>query len=103
MDPIELLDLDAARRFILEGLWLQRATRPAAKNLRPALEWAMKIAEEGDPLPPIGFVADVGNVAFGVDADQRMKEAQPVPGWPPALARSYEDHVLGKLYSDWTF
>jgi hypothetical protein len=32
-----------------------------------------------------------------------MKEAHPVPGWPPALGRSYEDHVLGKLYSDWTF
>jgi hypothetical protein len=103
MESFELRDLDAARRYILEGLWLQRATKPAAKNLRLALEWAMQIADSGHPLPPIGFVADVGNVAFGVDADQRMKEAQPVPGWPPALGRSYEDHVLGKLYSDWTF
>lgn len=100
---IELRDLDAARRYILEGLWLQRAVKPSAKTVRLALEWAMEIASAGHPLPPIGFVADVGNVAFGVDADQRVKEAQTVPGWPPALGRSYEDHVLGKLYADWTF
>lgn len=99
----ELRDLDAARRYILEGLWLQRAVRPTAATVKRALEWAIKIADDGHPLPPIGFVSDVGNVAFGVDADQRMKEAMPVPGWPPALGRSYEDHVLGKLYSDWTF
>jgi hypothetical protein len=103
MDPIELRDLDAARRYILEGLWLQRAVKPTANTVKRALEWAMEVASGGHPLPPIGFVADVGNVAFGVDADQRMKEANPVPGWPPALGRSYEDHVLGKLYSDWTF
>ncbi len=103
MDPIELRDLDAARRYVLEGLWLQRALKPSAKTVKNALEWAMEIASNGDPLPPVGFVADVGNVAFGIDADQRMKELQPVPGWPPALGRSYEDHVLGKFYADWTF
>ena len=32
-----------------------------------------------------------------------MKEPLHVPGWPPALGRTYEDHVLGKLYADWTF
>jgi len=100
---IELRELDAARRYILEGLWLQRAVKPSARTVRAALEWAMEIASAGHPLPPIGFVADVGNVAFGVDPDQRVKEAHTVPGWPPALGRSYEDHVLGKLYADWTF
>ncbi|MDY3553169.1 hypothetical protein R5W24_002261 [Gemmata sp. JC717] len=103
MEPTELRDLDAARRYILDGLLLQRAVKPTAHTVRRALEWAMEIASEGDPLPPIGFVADVGHVALGVDADQRVREAQPVPGWPPALGRSYEDHVLGKLYADWTF
>ncbi|VTR96093.1 Uncharacterized protein OS=Isosphaera pallida (strain ATCC 43644 / DSM 9630 / IS1B) GN=Isop_0539 PE=4 SV=1 [Gemmata massiliana] len=103
MDPIELRDLDAARRYILDGLLLQRALKPTAKTVRPALEWAMEIASSGHPLPPIGFVADVGNVALGVDAEQRVRDAHPVPGWPPALGRSYEDHVLGKLYADWTF
>ena len=103
MEPIELRDLDAARRYIVEGLWLQRAVRPTAKTVKAALEWAMEIASEGHPLPPVGFVADVGHVALDVDAGQRLKEAQPVAGWPPALGRSYEDHVLGKLYADWTF
>jgi hypothetical protein len=103
MEPIELRDLDAARRYILEGLWLQRALKTTAKTVKPALEWAMEIASGGQPLPPIGFVSDIGNVAFGIDPDQRLKEAFPVPGWPPALGRSYEDHVLGKLYADWTF
>src|SRR5262245_10325702 len=103
MDPIELRDLDAAKRYVLEGLWLQRALKPSAKTVNNALAWAMEIANNGDPLPPVGFVADVGNVAFGIDADQRMKEIQPVPGWPPQLGRSYEDHVLGKFYADWTF
>jgi hypothetical protein len=103
MDVIELRDLDAAKRHILEGLWLQRAVRPSAATVRPALEWAMEVVSGGHPLPPIGFVADVGHIAFGADAEHRVKEPTPVPGWPPALARTYEDHVLGKLYADWMF
>lgn len=103
MDVIELRDPDLARRYVLEGLWLQRAVRPGARTLRPALEWAMEVASAGHPLPPVGFVADVGHVALGADSADRQKEALHLPGWPPALGRSYEDHVLGKLYSDWTF
>jgi hypothetical protein len=103
MDPIELRDLDAARRYVLEGLWLQRALKPSAKTVKNALQWSMEIASAGHALPPVGFVADIGNVAFGIDPDQRMKEIRAVPGWPPALGRSYEDHVLGKFYADWTF
>ena len=30
MDLIELRDLEAARRFVTEGLWLQRAVKPNA-------------------------------------------------------------------------
>src|SRR5829696_1931119 len=103
MESHELRDLDAARRYVVEGLWLQRAVKPAAATVRPSLEWAMEVASSGEPLPPVGFVADVGHVAFGADIDQRHKETQQVPGWPPTLARAYEDHVLGKLYADWTF
>jgi vWA domain found in the FtsH ternary systems/N-terminal helical region fused to the FtsH ternary system vWA domain len=103
MELHELRDLDAAKRFLIEGLWLQRAMKPATATVRSTLEWAMEIASAGHPLPPIGFVADVGNVAFGADAEHRHKEAIAVPGWPPTLARTYEDHVLGKLYADWMF
>src|SRR5947199_210934 len=103
MEPIELRDLDAARRFVAEGLWLQRAVKPSAATVKPVLDWAMEIASSGHPLPPVGFVADVGHVALGADAEHRAKDAPHVPGWPPALGRTYEDHVLGKLYADWTF
>src|SRR4051812_5070657 len=103
MEPIELRDLDVARRYVVEGLWLQRAVKPTAATIKPALEWAMEIASAGRPLPPVGFVADVGHIAFGADADHRSKEAVHVPGWPANLGRQYEDHVLGKLYADWTF
>jgi hypothetical protein len=100
MEPVELRDLDAARRFVAEGLWLQRAVKPTAASVPPILEWAMEIASGGHPLPPVGFVADVGHIAFGNDSEHRMKEPLHVPGWPPALGRMYEDHVLGKLYAD---
>ncbi len=103
MEAHELRDLDAAKRFIIEGLWLQRAVKPTAGTVRPTLEWAMEVASSGHPLPPLGFVADVGHVAFGADAENRLRDPIPIPGWPPALARTYEDHVLGKLYADWMF
>jgi len=100
MDHIELPDTAAARRFVAEGLWFQRAVRPTAATVRPVLEWAMEIANEGRPLPPIGFIADVAHVALVADADHRPKDSIAVPGWPPALVRRYEDHVLGRLYAD---
>lgn len=103
MELVELRDLDAARSYILQGLWLQRIVRPTAALVRPALEWALEIASAGNPLPPIGFVADLGNVVYGLDRGRQTKDHVEVPGWPHTLARSYEDHVLGKIYADWTF
>src|SRR5262245_16938466 len=79
MEPHELRDLDAAKRYVVEGLWLQRAIKPTAATVRSTLEWAMEVASGGHPLPPIGFVADVGNVAFGADAEHRLKDPLPVP------------------------
>jgi hypothetical protein len=99
----ELRDPDEARRFLLQGLWLQRSVPSAATSVRPALEWALEIASAGNPLPPVGFVADVGLVAFGQDREGRPREALPVAGLSSGLARTYEDHVLGKLYADATF
>ncbi len=103
MDLVELRNLDAAREYLLQGLWLQRVVQPTAALVRPALEWALEIASGGQPLPPVGFVADLGNVVYGLDRGRQAKEHPEVPGWPHALARSYEDHLLGKVYSDWTF
>ena len=124
--PTELRDPDAARRFLLQGLWMQRLRPPAVETVQRVLEWALEIASGGGPLPPLGFVADVGHLALsgvGVgcpefnfplrphDAQQtfggKLNSEHPtpsnVPGWDAADVRAYEDYVLGKLYADATF
>src|SRR2546421_391995 len=56
----------------------------------------------GEPLPPLGLVADVGVEIF--DLARGQPRAQPTSAALPAtLARNYEDHVLGKIYGDWSF
>jgi hypothetical protein len=100
----ELRNLDAARSFLCQGLWFQRARVPAAVTVRPALEWALEIAAAGHPLPPVGFVADVGHLALAADWEARpSRDGTVLPGLPAGLPRTYEDYVLGKLYADWTF
>jgi vWA domain found in the FtsH ternary systems/N-terminal helical region fused to the FtsH ternary system vWA domain len=104
MDPVILRDADQAQQFLLQGLWLQRAVPPVAATVKPALEWALEIAAGGQPLPPTGVVADFGHAAFGAERDARApREPVAIPGLPPALMRTYEDHVLGKVYADWSF
>lgn len=103
MNSHEVRDLDEARRFVLQGLWWQRVMPPSAETVRPALEWALEIASAGQPLPPLGFIADLGHVAFGMDWDARQRNARVIPALPMSLLRTYEDHVLGKIYADWSF
>ena len=103
MSLVELRDLDAAREYLVQGVWLQRVLRPTAASVKPALTYALEIASSGNPLPPVGFVADLAAVALGADGGKWAKTHQEIPGWPHNLARSYEDHLLGKLYADWTF
>lgn len=100
---VEVRDLGEARRFLLQGLWWQRVMQPAAATVRPALEWAQEMASEGYPLPPLGFLADLGHVAFGMDWDSRTRHTLAIPSLPMQLVRTYEDHVLGKIYADWSF
>jgi vWA domain found in the FtsH ternary systems/N-terminal helical region fused to the FtsH ternary system vWA domain len=104
MSVVILRDPDEAQRFLLQGLWLQRAVPPVASTVRHALEWALEITAGGQPMPPTGVVADFGHAAFGADRDTRgPREHLPLPGLPPTLMRTYEDHVLGKVYADWSF
>jgi hypothetical protein len=99
----ELRSTDEATRFLQQGLWLQRVQPPSAATVRPALEWTLELASAGDPLPPVGVVADVGHVALGADREiHPARESLTIPGWPAGLARTYEDHVLGKFYADWS-
>jgi hypothetical protein len=99
---VEVRDLGEARRFLLQGLWWQRVMPPAAATVRPALEWAYEMVSEGYSLPPLGFLADLGHVAFGLDWDSRTRHTLPIP-LPMELVRTYEDLVLGKIYADWSF
>jgi hypothetical protein len=100
----ELRDLEEARLFLLQGLWWQRVMPPAPALVRPALEWMLEIASAGQPLPAPGFVADLGHAAFGHDWEARSsRQHAAIPALPSNLVRTYEDHVLGKVYADWTF
>ncbi|MCE9532702.1 MAG: hypothetical protein K8T89_16520 [Planctomycetes bacterium] len=101
MTPTILRDPEQARFYLLQGLWLQRAVFPNTTTLSTVLRWALFIADAGMPVPPTGFIADVGHTALGKDRGQRKSVT--IPGWPPGLERSYEDHVLGKLCADGSF
>lgn len=98
MTSLELPDSDQARRILTQGLWLQRLRKPAASNVRPALEWALEIAQAGQPLPPLGFIADLGHLAF--EPEQRVDVEAILPGVSSGFLRTYEDRVLGRLFAD---
>jgi hypothetical protein len=101
----ELRDPTDARLFLLQGLWWQRAMPVTPATVRPALEWAMEVASGSQPLlPPVGFLADLGHVGLGLDLESRGSRTPVLPPAVPIhLLRTYEDHVLGKVYADWTF
>jgi hypothetical protein len=104
MSRYELRDSEEARRFLVQGLWWQRVTPPRPGSVRKTLEWAMEIASGGHDLPPTGFLADLGHVALGQDHETSTgRDTLAVPALPITLLRTYEDHVLGKFYADWTF
>src|SRR4029077_11081485 len=64
----------------------------------------LEMASAGQPLPPLGFIADLGHVALAQDQMPRTaRDALGEAGLAAGLARTYEDHVLGKLYADWHF
>jgi hypothetical protein len=102
---VEILrDQQEAQKYILQGLWLQRTNDPIPTTVKQILEWTLEIASSGQALPPVGFIADLGHAAFGLDREAKThKEHIVIPGFPSGLGRTYEDHVLGKIYADWTF
>lgn len=101
MEPIELRDLDAARDFVLQSAMLQRVGEPRSGGLRAALEWSLVIAASGQPLPPVGFVGDLGQILCGSECDWRPRRRSTDPvGLPAGVARAYEDLVLGHCVID---
>ena len=99
----ELRNPDDARVWVLQGLWLSRATAVGPEMVRRALDWAVEIASAGSPLPLVGFVADVGHVALGVGQPDVVEQAPAIPGLEAGMVREYEDYVVGRLYADLSF
>lgn len=97
---LEIRGPDEARRYLAQGLWLQRVRRPRAATVVPALRRALELASGGEPLPPTGFIADVGHLVFDAGHGPDHRDQPAVPGWPEGLARAYEDLVLGRLDAD---
>ncbi len=99
-----LRNTEEARQFLLQGLWWQRVLTPTAATVREALLWAKELISEGHPIPPLGFLADVGHLAIRSDWERRdAREHLIAPVLPMTLVRTYEDQVLGKLYVDHSF
>jgi hypothetical protein len=102
--PIVIRDSAEARQLLAQGLWWQRIRAPRADAVRDVLGWAKEVVSAGKPLPPLGFLADLGHVALTEDWESRAnRDAVIAPNLPVNLVRTYEDHVLGKMYADWTF
>ncbi len=104
---LELRDPVEVRSFLLQGLLMQRALPPNEQNIQHALQWSHELAWRGNPLPPTGFVADIGHVAFGLDDPASLSQSgdqqASLLGIHPGVQRTYEDYVLGKLYADLNF
>src|SRR5262245_35808330 len=102
MQIYELRDPETARIFCEQSLWLARAATLSAEHLPATLALALELAGAGEALPPLGFLADVTHLALEPDS-VRSHENTPLAPWPDGLLRTYEDHVLGKLYADTSF
>jgi vWA domain found in the FtsH ternary systems/N-terminal helical region fused to the FtsH ternary system vWA domain len=102
--PIVIRDSAEARQLLTQGLWWQRIRAPKADAVRDVLGWAKEVVSSGKPLPPLGFLADLGHITLTEDWESRANRDQVIaPNLPVNLVRTYEDHVLGKMYADWTF
>ena len=103
MAIVELRDPEEARRYLLQGLWRQQVVFPRVDRLRAILESCLEIAASGFPLPPVGFVADLSHLIEDSPTSLRRSRGFDRGDWPAVLARSYDDFVLGKLDTDWSF
>ena len=102
MSVTEIRDSEEARRYILQGLWMQRVVAVDGESMSLAVSWLMEIASADEPIPPSGFVADVGQLILGSDDIRRDTDGRR-DLLPVKTIQAYEDFVLGKLYADSTF
>ena len=103
MSIFDLRDPDDARRYLLEGLLFSAAAPITESNVRATLLWAMEIVSEGSPLPCLGLVTDIGLIATNQNVASPKNEFDDEIARDPTMLRQYEDYVLGKLFSDFSF
>ncbi len=97
---IELPTQEQARRGVMESLALARlidCTDAAA--VRETFEWGQMIFIMGWPVPPLGFVADIGQSVFDRSWDA-LDAVSPSACWPPSLRQQYEEFWLRRLWTD---
>lgn len=99
---IELRDPAELRLWVAQGLCLARVIPPWAAKTSEIFVWAQALASEGESLPPFGFLADLGHLAFRTTAPATVP-FQSISNAPTALLRRYEDYALGKLLADTNF
>lgn len=103
MSSYDLRDPDEARQYLLEGLLYSFAAPLNADSVKHSLSWAMEIVSQGDPLPCLGLVADIGLIATHQNVSDFKNEFDNEVAHDPATKRQYEDYVLGKMFADYSF
>ena len=102
MTSVELRDSDAARRYLMQGVWLQRLSATTAESIKRPLACVLGLAATDSAVPPAGFVADVIKLVLS----ERLSASQKTivqNDLSPQKVRAYEDYVLGKLCADASF
>lgn len=100
MDILELSNSAEARQFLLASLNLLRIGGLKPDRVRPTLQWARTIVSDGQPLPLLGLVGDLGQMATaGESTTSEAGDGSLNAEWSSAM-RSYEDHVLAKFFAD---
>ena len=100
----ELRESAHARRFLLQGMTLQRVIDRQPEEVETLIWLALQVTARGDPLPPLGFLGDVAHVALETGAiPSAASHLRAARGLPATLIREYEDHVIGRFYTDVSF
>ncbi len=102
MVAMELRDSDAAKRYLIEGIWLQRLGSTNAESVTRSLACILGLAAADSSIPPAGFVADIIRLVLNERESKVARETVP-GGLSAELVRAYEDYVLGKLSADSSF
>jgi hypothetical protein len=89
----------ATERWLAVGLCLGRLIRPSAAAVDEVCPWVRAAVEEAPQLPPVGVIADVGQLLSGALLDSSRALSPGDPAVERALAR-YDEQVLGRLAAD---